>query len=74
MEFKDILKKVKGFKYRVERDWEIFIPMKTSPERVQELIQAFREEGMTEWHFILPEAEDGEIKIYWKIKDIKEGG
>ena len=65
MEFKTVLKKLKGFKYRSEKDWEILIPIKTPVDKVQELIQLFREEGMTDWHFILPSEEDGEIKIYW---------
>ena len=73
MEFKEILKKIKGFEYRTEKDWEIFVPIKTSTEIIQELIQAFREEGMTDWHFIIPIEEDGDIKIYWDKKDIEKG-
>jgi len=69
--FKDLLKSVKGIKYRTEKDWEIFLPHKTSQEKIRMLIEKLRETEYINWHLVFPEptveSDEPEIRMWWDV-------
>jgi len=69
MNFNDFQKKLKGIKYRTEKEWEIFLPFSTSTETVQKIIAICRNDMLINWHLKIPEVTEEipspELRMYW---------
>ncbi len=69
IQFKDLLTKIDGIKYRKGKEWEIFLPYDTDATTVHSIIAACRELLMVSWHIVFAEPTnkipEPEIHIYW---------
>jgi len=71
----EIKKEVKlSIKSVSNKDWEIFLPFKTSASDIQKIFNICRKHLLVNWHIYIPEETEGDskpdIKFWWdKDKD-----
>ena len=68
IEFKEFVKDI-GVEYESDKDWEMWLPFKSTREDIQKVIDRCRATSMVDWHIkyknITDDNLEPKIKIYW---------